>query len=232
MVVVGVALPLVFASEKELQARLAAILPLAAKGEVTAVRREMPVGRCIPDVLAVSAASLPPASLWPRNWSYRHACVVAALRQWRAVDVGTLAGLVHERETEAAAMVADLERSGAVVRTARGTVRLAPALRSVRTHITAIEAKLDRWQDALGQALEYRLFADRVVVAMDAGARRRLSAKVVAEFRRQGVALCTVDHDAVRFLSKGRATGAASAKREYVSASFFLARAQTLWMRR
>lgn len=223
----------VFASERLLQTRIAEALPIVLAGEsVGAVRREMPVGSCIPDVVFVRIFEAPRAALWPRNWSFRHACIVAQLRARAALQPASLAQLAYEREVDVFAMLCDLEHSGAIVRSKRGAVSLSPAMRAVRTEITAVEAKLERWQDAFAQAVVYRQFADRVLVAMDAGAARLLSGRVLEKFRNAGVGLCVVDDQNIAFLTKGKLKRASSAKREYVAASLFAARSQRLWMRR
>lgn len=48
-----------------------------------------------------------------------------------------------------------------------GTLTLAPRLRRMRSTVVAVEVKLRRWQEALGQAKLYRVFADQVYVALD-----------------------------------------------------------------
>lgn len=223
----------VFASERLLQTRIAEALPIVLDGEsMGAVRREMPVGSCIPDVVFVRVFGAPRTTLWPRNWSFRHACIVAQLRGRAALQPASLARLAYEREVDVCAMLGHLEQSGAIVRSARGAVALSPEMRAVRTQITAVEAKLERWQDALAQAAAYREFADRALVAMDAGAARLLAPRVVEKFRSAGVGLCVVDAQKIRFLTRGRVARASSAKREYVAASLFAERSQRLWMRR
>lgn len=116
--------------------------------------------------------------------------------------------------------------------TTSGSLALSPEMRSLRAHILAIEAKLARWSEALAQAISYRQFADRVIVAMDAGLFDRTDTGVVSRFRRAGVGLCVVDRDGPTPVHEGRRAERTSAQREYVCSSAFLHRTQTLWMRR
>lgn len=223
----------VFGSEKDLQAHLTETVQQLADGASDAlVRREMPVGGCIPDFLVISFASVPPAEMWPSSWTYRHAFVVAELRRSYALHRSTLASRVYETEERLAHLLDDLLHSRAIAETHSGALRLSAEMRNLRAYVTAVEAKLARWSDALGQAVGYRSFADRVIVAMDAGLFNVSNADVVAHFRREGVGLCVVDRSGPTTVHSGRRAERSSAQREYVCSSVFLQRTQTLWIRR
>jgi hypothetical protein len=223
----------IFSSERELQVKLASsIAPLVDATYETRVRREMPVGRCIPDLLAVSFEPTSAGNLWPSTWSYRHACIVAALRRASPLRLTTLAAHVYETEESAAMFIGHLLRSGAIRETSAGALYLSPEMRNLRTQVVAVEAKLARWSEALEQAVSYRAFADRVIVAMDAGLFDSTDMHLVGQFRRRGVGLCVVDQTGLRSIHSGRREIRASPEREYVSSSVFLNRTQTAWIRR
>lgn len=223
----------VFSSERELQLKLANCLrPFAEDAREIRVRREMPVGSCIPDLVLVSMDSEPPTALWPTSWSYRHACVVAELRKRPALRPEMLAARLHESEERIGPVVQALLRAGAVCQSAGGALYLASEVRALRADIVAVEAKLMRWHEALEQALSYRAFADRAVVAMDAGMFSLSNEKALDAFRDAGVGLWLVNHDGAWPVIAGRRRAETSAWREYVCSSAFLPRTQTLWMRR
>jgi hypothetical protein len=196
------------------------------------VRREMPVGGCIPDILLVSFSSPPPTELWPSGFTYRHACVLAELRRSRALRRSTLATRLYETEERIAPLVNDLVGSRAIEERPTGALQLSAELRRLKSEVIAIEAKLSRWSEALDQAASYRAFADRVIVAMDAGLFDASDSEAVASFRRAGIGLCVVDRDGPRGIHSGRRSEQGSAKREYVCSSVLLSRTHTLWVRR
>src|ERR1044071_3845663 len=78
------------------------------------IRREMPVGGCIPDIVIVSFEITPPSHLWPRSWSYRHASLVAELRRVRSIRREALAQRMFEPETRIERLIVDLTRTGAL----------------------------------------------------------------------------------------------------------------------
>jgi len=223
----------VFQSERELQSHLARTAArLVPDGGAMLVRREMPVGGCIPDLLLVTVTSSPAESLWPQTFSYRHACVLAELRRFTALHRTTLASRLYEEEDRLDDLISDLTRSESVEETTTGSLRLSEGMRSLRVSVMAIEAKLSRWSEALAQAKNYCAFADRTMVALDAGLFDRSHRRALAQFRRAGVGLCLVDRDGPVLLHPGRRVERATAKREYVCSSVFQTRSQELWMRR
>lgn len=217
-----------FRSERELQrALLSRAVELKLRGGPTFVRREVPVGGCIPDLILVHFKRQPKRTLWPARWSYRHTFLLWLLRRRQPQRLASLAARCFEPENRVAELVRDLERSGAVRRTTSGALRLSRAMLGVKGEVIAVEAKLSRWRESLSQAMQYRKFADRVFVAMDA-ARVKEHVNIDA-FRRRKVGLLTFGVDEARWLSLPRATMATSSpEREYLIASAAASR-QTLW---
>lgn len=224
--------PAPFRNERELQARLARVAKqiLGIRGEAR-VRREMPIGSRLPDVVVVSLRAAPPPDIWPRDWSFQHASLVAELRRGGAQRRPALARRLYETDERLARFVDDLLASGCVRERRGGALSLANPILRIGASVTAFEAKLSRWNEALAQALSYRSFADRVVVAMDAG-RFRASPDVLRAFRGEGVGLVLIGRKSAAVLNKGRIVRRHSSEREYVFSSALTRRSQTLWTRR
>lgn len=195
------------------------------------IRREMPMGRRIPDVVMLRFPSPPPLQLWPRTSTYAHAAAIAELRRAVILRKSRLAERLFETHDRVARLVRDLVATGAVIESGN-TLRLSPAMRTSTAEVVAIEAKLARWTEAMHQAESYRSFADRVFVAMDAGLFDTQSTRAIAAFRRAGVGLYLVNRSGIQLAYKGRAERQMTPEREYVFASALSTRSQTLWIRR
>jgi hypothetical protein len=221
-----------FETERQLQAVLgthAALLGVS--GPNVRLRREMPVGTVIPDLVLVSFDRVPAQSILRLRWSYPHAHVVAELRRFPHLRRDTIAERMFDRRSRVDRLLDELIDVGALEVTATESIRLSDELRSMRTQIVAVEAKLSRWTEALDQALAYNSFADRSFVAMDA-TRIDGSPRVADAFKRVGIGLILVDLNGARCVHAGREDTRVTAGKEYLRFSALGARTQTLWMRR
>lgn len=221
-----------FGSELDLQKRLETLDFLEGDdSEAVYFRREVRVGNIIPDLICVRFPQLPESNLRRTNWSFRHASLLSLLRRYRKLRVASLAKLTYERELRVRGLLEDLVRSGAVVEWSTGSYSLSKQLSSVQAEVIAVEAKLERWNEALQQAVTYQRFADRVFVAMD---HERIKVKHVpiAEFMSSGVGLLSVSPTHTSQVNKGRKTRRISPEWEYLVSSPFTSRSQKLWFRR
>lgn len=217
-----------FASEAALQVFLAEQVELPAAFELSRSRREVPVGGCIPDLVSVSFREIPDADIWPNKWTLRHIHILHAASRRPRLHLRSLAARCYESVERLRPLVRDLVRTGALIEFDSGAVAVAREIASIEAEVVAVEAKLDRWRDALRQAVAYKRFADRAIVAMDwAGAPRNPDA--LSEFVAAGVGLCAVSTDSTHWLVPAPpAQAAPSPERHYLIASAATAR-QTSW---
>jgi hypothetical protein len=126
----------------------------------------------------------------------------------------------------------ELIDAGALIAPTVDTVRLSEDLRTLRMEVIAVEAKLSRWNEALDQAVSYRAFADRSLVAMDADRIDEASPRMTEAFNRAGIGLVVVDNDGGQLVHRGRTQRRSTPQKDYVCFSALGARNQTLWARR
>jgi hypothetical protein len=126
----------------------------------------------------------------------------------------------------------ELIDAGALIAPTVDTVRLSEDLRTLRMEVIAVEAKLSRWNEALDQAVSYRAFADRSLVAMDADRIDEASPRMTEAFNRAGIGLVVVDNDGGQLVHRGRTQRRSTPQKDYVCFSALGARNQTLWTRR
>lgn len=217
-----------FPSEAALQSFLAEQVELPAAFEQPRLRREVPVGGCIPDLVSVSFRRIPDSTIWPNKWTLRHIHILHAASRRPRLHLHSLADRCYESVERLRPLVRDLVRTGALTEFESGALAVAREIASIEAEVVAVEAKLDRWKDALRQAITYKRFADRAVVAMDsAGAPRDRDA--LREFETAGVGLCAVSTDSTEWLvpaPTGQTTS--SPERHYLIASAASSR-QTSW---
>lgn len=222
-----------FGTERQLQAVLADHASLlGAEGVEVRVRREMPMGSVIPDLVLVSFDRVPARSILRLRWSYSHAFVVAELRRVALLRRETLAARMFDRQERVNRFLDELIDAGALEAVSDRSVRLSPELRSLRARVVAVEAKLSRWTEALEQAVSYRRFSDRSYVAMDAGRVDAECSDLSNAFRRAGIGLLLLDGANARRVHAAREDQRPTAGKEYVRFSSLGARSQTLWSRR
>lgn len=222
-----------FETERELQAVLADHASvLGVHGAQIRTRREMPMGASIPDLMLVSFDRIPAQSIVRVRWSYPHAFVISELRRVAILHRDTITRRMFERRERVDRLIDELIDAGALEETTSGSVRLAAELRSLDSQVVAVEAKLSRWTDALEQAISYAPFADRSIVAMDAGRIDVGRADLTQAFRRAGIGLVLVGSEGARCVHKGRRNDRATPGKDYVRLSAASERTQMLWMRR
>jgi hypothetical protein len=221
-----------FASERDLQARLETLDFLQDDAaDAVYFRREVPVGKVIPDLVCIRFNRLPELNIRNSRWSFRHAYLLWLLRRRNRLTLLSLARLTYDRQDKVELLVKDLLHSGTIVQLPTGSFALSRQFASLQAEVIAVEAKLDRWNEALQQARKYQRFADRVFVAMDY---ERIKTKRVPipEFIQSGVGLLGVSKTCTRFLNRGRRYRSASPEWEYLVSSTLTNNRQALWVRR
>lgn len=226
-----VELQIALASPEFLRAALEQIGLGGDRFEHVLARREVPVGGCIPDLVVVGFAEEPRSELWPRRRNFRHAFVVSLLRRHGRLRAETIAAKGFASLERMRPILDDLLASGAVTGSESGAISLSPLLAHAGVEVVAVEAKLRRWRQALEQATEYARFADRVVVAMDAGGVPR-APETLAEFRGRGVGLLAVGTETEWLVRPRRSSRRANPEWDYLVSSAAAPRPQTSWLRR
>ena len=222
-----------YSNERELQIQLANLeIGLDSPFTITFLRREVPVGNRIPDLIYVRFLTLPDSTLWPRKWSFRHAHMLWLLRSHQFLTPEIVASLSYESVERITPTLDDLIRSGAVDTLPNGTLALTSKMVSIKAEIIAAEAKLRAWRAALAQANVYLRFANRVFVAMDPQFAPK-DAMALDAFRQQGIGLCTVTRKTVEWLVMPTIQpGWPGPDSEYLIASAATPSRQHLWSRR
>ena len=182
-----------FESEQELQIMLSeARMNFERSQTITMMRREVPVGGCIPDIIYVRFADIPDPSIWPSKWTFRHTFAIWLLRQHAELTLDAMAQRFYEPPNgRIKSTMQDLVKSGAVILTKLKTFTLSEKIKNIDAEVIAGEAKLSYWQRALEQALSYRRFADKVFVAMDSCFIPH-DLEILEIFSRHSVGLCAV----------------------------------------
>src|SRR6266571_4895917 len=136
-----------FRTELDLQRELCKHdLRLGGTFKHTAVRRELPVGGCVPDLVYVRFADRPSEDVWPDRWSFLHAVIVWLLRQRRRLKPATILNLAYDSPSRTEAALYDLLDSGAIQESRSGSYGLADELAEMRAEVVAVEAKLRDWR--------------------------------------------------------------------------------------
>jgi hypothetical protein len=223
-----------FKSERELQEELAKLdLNLDGSHTITFFRREVPVGKCIPDLIYVRFAEKPEQNLWPSNWTFRHSYAIWLLRQRAELTINDMAAYFYESPNgRIKDTMLDLAKCGAVDESTSQTYILSGAMKSIKAEVIAAEAKMSQWTRAIEQAQDYMNFADKVFVAMDDYLIPQ-SIKVLERFCELGIGLCTVSPGRLKWLVYPRHNqNKRSSEREYLIASAASSSRQILWSAR
>jgi hypothetical protein len=186
-----------FRRERQMLAPLLEALPRLLgdrDGREVTLLVEPSAGGVIPDlVMGVWHPTAPAHSLV--GLSYIEAHLLCEIARHSSVTRTELFTRVHVTDAGAARAIDRLTRAG-VVSADTDSIYATVAL-SLDVEIVAFELKLQRWKDALRQAVEYRTFANRSFVVLD-GARLSLTSGIRAAFRTAGVGLLVQDAHALR----------------------------------
>lgn len=155
-------------------------------GQRLRVLREPTIGAVIPDVLVgIWSGELPRCG--SLNSISRH--VLAWLSTQKTASGEQLREELLISQHAVVAAMSSLKRVGAIDQRESGEVELRAEFDiSHLVRLIAIEMKLTRWREAMGQAIAYREFADEAYVVLD-GNQVRLTADIRAAFVSNGVGL-------------------------------------------
>jgi len=204
-------------------------LGLDSSFPVTLIRREVPVGPCIPDLVYVRFLEMPLPSLWPTRWTYRHTYILWLLRRWKRLRLKTIAAHVYEPLEKVSTVLDELTESGAVAVLDTGAFTLSPQMSKLRAEVISVEVKLYRWKEALDQARKYKQFSDRTFVAMDKS-RIPSSLEAIKAFRKLHVGLCAVSEETIDWIVPPHAAHPKfGPDKEYLVSAAASSSSQMLW---
>jgi hypothetical protein len=150
-----------------LESRLDRLLEQPSRVHYARTLRERPVGQVIPDFLYIRAEQAVDSGQC-RGLSSLEAAIVATLLPGKPLRLRAIAQQLYCRTERVAARLRVLEKRGVLESADDGAFCLRPELSWWSVHVTAVEAKLRRWREALQQAVSYLAFADQAYVALPA----------------------------------------------------------------
>ncbi len=219
-----------FASEKALQKHLFNLkINLKSNYEFALQRREVPIGKCIPDFIYINFKELPNSNLLPRHCSYRHSFIIWLLKNRKKLKPIEIADLCYENLKRIEPLIEDLIKAGTIRKLKTGYITLQNKLFKQKIEVIAVEVKMYRWTEAFRQATEYLKFADRVFIAMhpEKTPKKPDSLNMIAD---SGIGLCEVGENELNWIIKPSLNKKQlSPDREYVIASSAAKATQTLW---
>ena len=126
---------------------------------------QRPVGGVIPDFIYVRSDRLSLAGS-AEGLTSIEAAIVATLASGPGLSEKAIAERLYSRIERIAPHLRALERSGVLRRTEDGVLVLRRGALPRKAHVVAVEAKLRRWREAVGQAAAYLSFANQSYVAL------------------------------------------------------------------
>lgn len=132
--------------------------------------RHLQVGMTIPDLVLVRKPRVKPPSRSIRPSRSRltvfDSWALAELLRYGPQRLDTLAGRLHARAERVLGSLGRLERLDLILTPTRGVYRAARMRSLLSAEVVAVEAKLQRWGEALDQAVSYLSFANRSFIAL------------------------------------------------------------------
>jgi hypothetical protein len=204
----------VYVREIELVEDLIVLLPgFFGAHFLWSLKREVGVGRAIADIVVLLQETAPKASI--EGLTLTESIVLSTLRQSgpsRIDLLETKCGLSRRslREGELSRLM-----DAQMIQVSRGGRVALTDLCNIPSEIVAVEAKLSRWKDALGQAIQYRRYADRAYVALPM-TRATCALDGIKEFERHGVGLLGVFRGSLITLIEARSATQHDWRRDFV----------------
>lgn len=137
-----------------------------ANSRTSQILSEQQVGMCIPDLLIVRAK--PGEDRTPLRLSYFDCTLIAAALNAGSVTVADLAASTYSAPEQIGRRIVRLQKLG-LISQRNDQLRVSANRLPTGVHVVAVEAKLTRWRDALGQARDYLRFANEAYIAMPSG---------------------------------------------------------------
>ncbi len=193
----------------------------------TYVRREVPVGECVPDLVTVKFHKNPTIKKWPRKWSAIYSYFLWIFRKWNHLSIEELSEKYFDTPKRIQPYINDLLKYE-LINESEGYYFLSPEYLKMDVEVIAFEAKLFRWHEALNQGIRYSQFANKVYVVMDPeGLPKRDSSLDL--FRKHGIGLCGISNSSFNIIIKAKNNLEVNYENEYLINSTLLPARQTFW---
>jgi predicted transcriptional regulator len=214
-----------FATEKILQSFLETKVDFFTSSPKNFMfRREIPIGKCIPDFVLVDFGKYQYKRL-PVNLTYRDAFLFWNILSRGKVHIDTLKRELFETDSFISASVKKMAKSGLVKNIQNELTKV--TLNTKSMNVISIETKLRNWKEALQQASNYKKFSDQSIVVIDETA---IAESAVIAFKECGVGLCGATKKKLTWYVKPKSfKGSTSADREYIILNSLKSNGYKLW---
>jgi hypothetical protein len=206
-----------FSSERELHNHFLEIGPLLdSQFSRVFVRSEVPVGRCIPDLVYVGISRIPTSFSWPKHFSFMHAYIISTLRDEKSLTLNEIANICYEKPNRIKSIVDELESVKILSKNRLDSYKLTRGFSNIKAEVISVEVKLQKWRKALHQAINYQKFSDKTMVVLD---KSRIPKKsdYIAQFENDNVGLLLLGYDSHEWcVEPGNYKIKHSANREYL----------------
>jgi hypothetical protein len=162
---------------------------------------EFRVGSVVPDVLALHWRGNYERAAELRDLTNLESHVLALVLTGDATSVDQIAARLYTRRGRIVGTLERLHRRGAVRQTGTGSYVLRRGAFPVGAEVTAVEAKLRRWRDAIAQAVAYTSFANRTYVALPKSSLDGRLDSIVETCLDAGLGLISVERNDLEFVS-------------------------------
>lgn len=193
------------------------------------IRREVPVGRCIPDLIAVKFDTYPNINRLPYTWSGSYSYIVSLLRMNSFLTIDEIAAYYYCPPEEVEPLLKKLLKYN-LVACESGVYMLSPDYLYMKAEVISFEAKLFRWREALDQAITYKKFSHKVIVAMDPEGlpKRKSSLKL---FEDNGIGLISVNKREINWLVRPKKNYILNDEYDFIITSTLAPKHQMFWSR-
>jgi hypothetical protein len=170
---------------------------LARMGHQVHVYPEVHVGMVVPDLLALRASRV---TANVARLSNIDSWVIAELLPGQPRRPETIARRLCTNADKLMVRLAELQRKGVVNTTESGSFVMARHAFTYGAELIAVEAKLNKWRDAVDQASQYLQFSNRSYVALPSDVVRKNRNALLGECAKMCIGLIAVDRNEIRFV--------------------------------
>lgn len=165
------------------------------------IKREVPVGDCIPDLICVGIKFLPGEINWPINWNGKHSFVLWLLKKFDKLKLGEIINYSFDTEKDVKQILSDLVSKDFVYETENKSYKLSKLIKSIDADVISFEVKINDWKEALCQAKKYLHFSDKAIVVIDQINSCDIDL-VKHEFEKENIGLCLISKKTIQWIIK------------------------------
>lgn len=214
--------------EKDLQMDLSKIVASETfRSSYSFFRREVPIGDCIPDLVAVNFLNIPKLKRFPNSWNSKHSYLIWLLKKWNSLALSEISSLIFESEERVLPILDQLVKFDLIIDD-NNYYSLSKWVSLIHAEVISYEAKLTRWKEALDQCVRYSAFSDKTYVVMDKGGVPS-GTSFYEKFESNNIGLCTINNNRLEVLVKPRRNLELGFEKEYLVFSTLVPKRQILW---